>query len=67
MPIKRSESSVLSPPRSPKPIAVSKERRALIDNQVSQLSATARKVAAELPFAADVSDYLRVLDEAGRS
>ncbi len=65
MPVKRSESFALSPTRSPKPIAVSKERRALIDNQVAQLSATARKVAAELPFAADVGDYVRVLEEAG--
>ena len=67
MPVKRSESTLASPTRALKPIVVSKERRALIGSQVSQLSATARKIAAELPFSADVSDYVRVLEEAGNA
>ena len=53
--------------RSPRPVTVSKERRALIEKQVEQLSGTARKVAAELPFAADISDYVRILEEAGNA
>ena len=65
MPVKRLESSAPSPARLPKPIAVPKERRALIETQVGQLSATARRIAIELPFSADVSDYLRILEEAG--
>ena len=52
--------------RTPRAVAVSKERRALIETHVGQLAQTARRVAAELPFSADVSDYVRVLEEAGR-
>lgn len=65
MPVKRLESSAPALPRLPRPVAVSKERRALIETQVGQLSATARRIAIELPFSADVSDYVRILEEAG--
>ena len=65
MTIKRADSS--PPVRPPRPIAVSKERRALIEAQVHQLSAVARKIAVELPLSADVSDYVRTLEEAGRT
>jgi hypothetical protein len=67
MSVKRSESSQPTPSRALKPIAVSKERRTLIDTQVGQLSAAARRIAVELPFSADVSDYVRVLEEAGNA
>jgi hypothetical protein len=63
MPVKRSDDGPTLRPL--KPVAVSKERRALIDTQVAQLSSTARRVAAELPFSADAGDYVRVLEEAG--
>ena len=61
-----------APPRAPKsaairPVAIPADRRLLIDAQVAQLSATARRIAAELRFSADASDFVRVLDEAGRS
>lgn len=56
---------IIGQSRTPRPIAVSKERRSLIETQIEQLAATARKVASELPFSADVSDYVRVLEEAG--
>ena len=63
MPAKRQDLAASSP--TPRAVAVSKERRALIEAQVAQLSTTARKVAAELPLTADVSDFVRALDEAG--
>ena len=61
-----------APSRAPrsvavKPVAIPADRRALIEAQVAQLSATARKVAAELPLSADASDFVRILDEAGRN
>lgn len=51
----------------PRAVAVSKERRGLIELQVDQLSQTARRIAADLPLSADVSDYVRELEEAGRA
>jgi hypothetical protein len=52
--------------RVPKALAISADRRALIEAQVNVLSASARKVAIALPLAAEDSDFLRILDEAGR-
>ena len=47
------------------PVPISLERRALIEAEVAQLSAVARKVAATLPLSAEASDYVRILDAAG--
>ena len=56
-----------SPPsRTPKPLVIPADRRALIDEQVAKLSATARKVATWLPLQADVTDFTRILNDAGR-
>ena len=54
-----------APARAPRSIALSAERRQAIESQIAPLSGTARKIAAELPFAADVGDYARVLEQAG--
>ena len=54
-----------APARAPRPIALSAERRQAIESQIAPLSSTARRIAAELPFAADVSDYVRGLEQAG--
>ena len=47
------------------PVPISLERRALIEAEVEQLSAVARKVAVGLPLAADVGVFVRILEEAG--
>ena len=50
--------------RVPPPVALSDERRTLIESQIQPLSATARRIAGELPLSADVGDFLVALDEA---
>ena len=76
MPVKRRDSSLPAraargsaigseTPASIAPVPISPERRALIEAEVEQLSATARKVAVGLPLSADVSDFMRILEEAG--
>ena len=63
-------SSTLSPARplpgrGIKAVAIPADRRVLIEAQVATLSATARRIAADLPLSADVSDFIRILDESG--
>lgn len=54
------------PTRPAKAVVIPADRRALIEAQVTILAATARKVAVTLPLSADASDFVRVLEEAGR-
>ena len=50
--------------RTPRPIALSSERRALIEAEIAVLSATARRIAVELPLTADAGDFIVALEEA---
>jgi hypothetical protein len=50
----------------PKPVKIAPERRELIEAHIAGLARNVHAIAAELPLQADTSDFLRVLDEAGR-
>ena len=52
------------PARTPRPVVLSSERRALIEVEIAVLSATARRIAVELPLTADVGDFVVALEEA---